>query len=112
MLNSKQASHAGIRAPRHDYTSERKQLMTPNIANGMRRDGSYGFAHRSDVPSRVGSFVPEYMMVGHVVGVILRADVPEYLTEYEIDFKFAVGTFYQTQLRLLSGHANAHDLCE
>jgi hypothetical protein len=43
----------------------------------------------------------------------VAADVPEYLTEYEIDFKFAVGTFYQTQLRLLNGPPNgSHDLSE
>ena len=41
-----------------------------------------------------------YMKSGPVVRVILNPDLPEQFTEYEIDFKFVVATFYEIQLRL------------
>jgi len=60
-----------------------------------------------DHVERVGPLVPQYMKFGQIVGVILHADLPEYLTEYEVDFESRrelarhIATFYQTQLRLV-----------
>jgi len=60
-----------------------------------------------DHVERVGPLVPEYMKFGHVVRVIPHPDLPEYLTEYEVDFDSRrelahhVATVYQTQLRLI-----------
>ena len=53
-----------------------------------------------DYVERVGTLVPEYMKSGPVVRVILHPELPEQFTEYEIDFKFVVATFYEIQLRL------------
>jgi hypothetical protein len=49
---------------------------------------------------RVGALVPSYMKSGRVVRVIPHPDLPEGFTEYEIDFKFVVATFYENQLKL------------
>jgi hypothetical protein len=59
-----------------------------------------------DHVERVGPLVPQYMRFGHIVRVIPHQDLPEYLTEYEVDFESLcephhVGTYYQTQLRLV-----------
>jgi hypothetical protein len=62
-----------------------------------------------DQVERVGSFVPDYMKFGRVVRIIPNRALPDFLTEYEVDFEYLmdghtcehiVGTFYQTQLRL------------
>jgi hypothetical protein len=53
-----------------------------------------------DYVERVGTLVPQYMKFGRIVSVIPHPDLPEHLTEYEVDFKFVVATFYQSQLRL------------
>jgi hypothetical protein len=53
-----------------------------------------------DYVERVGTLVPIYMKSGLVVRVIPHPDLPEGFTEYEIDFKFVVATFYENQLRL------------
>ena len=53
-----------------------------------------------DYVERVGTLVPEYMKSGPVVRVIPHPEQPEHFTEYEIDFKFVVATFYENQLRL------------
>ena len=56
-----------------------------------------------DHVERVGSIVPEYMKFGRILCVSPRPpELPDYLTEYEVDFKFIVATFYQTQLRLVA----------
>jgi len=52
-----------------------------------------------DYVERVGPLVPIYMKSGPVIRVIPHPD-PEGFTEYEIDFKFVVATFYENQLRL------------
>jgi len=52
-----------------------------------------------DRVERVGSLVPEYMKTGRIVRVILHPQLSEKFTEYEIDFGFHVGSFYETQLR-------------
>ena len=60
-----------------------------------------------DHVERVGPLVPEYMKFGQIVRVVLRPDLPEYLTEYEVDFESRrelahhIVTLYQTQLRLV-----------
>ena len=53
-----------------------------------------------DYVERVGTLVPTYMKSGPVVRVIPHPDLPEGFTEYEIDFKFVVATFYESQLKL------------
>ena len=53
-----------------------------------------------DYVERVGPLVPLYMKSGPVVRVILNPDLPEQFTEYDVDFKFVVATFYENQLRL------------
>jgi hypothetical protein len=53
-----------------------------------------------DYVERVGTLVPPYMKFGRIVRVIPHEDLPEHLTEYEVDFKFVIATFYQSQLRL------------
>jgi hypothetical protein len=53
-----------------------------------------------DYVERVGPLVPIYMKSGRIVRVIPHPDLPEQMTEYEIDFQFVVATFYQSQLRL------------
>jgi hypothetical protein len=53
-----------------------------------------------DYVERVGTLVPIYMKAGRVVRVIPHPDLPEGFTEYEIDFKFVVATFYESQLKL------------
>jgi hypothetical protein len=56
-----------------------------------------------DRVERVGSIVPEYMKFGRILRVSPRPpELPDYLTEYEVDFKFIVATFYETQLRLVT----------
>jgi hypothetical protein len=56
-----------------------------------------------DYVERVGTLVPEYMKSGRVVRVVPHPDLPKGFTEYEIDFKFVVATFYESQLRLAEG---------
>jgi hypothetical protein len=53
-----------------------------------------------DYVERVGTLVPTYMKHGRIVRVIPHPDLPDHLNEYEVDFQFAVATFYQSQLRL------------
>jgi hypothetical protein len=60
-----------------------------------------------DLVERVGPLVPVYLKHGRIVRVIPHPALPEYLTEYEVDFTFLVGNFYQTQLRLAEGHPQA-----
>jgi len=60
-----------------------------------------------DRVERVGPLVSEYMKFGRIVRVISHPDLPDDLTEYEVDFESPgelthwVATFYQTQLRLV-----------
>ena len=53
-----------------------------------------------DQVERIGSLIPTYMKSGRVMRVIPHPDLPEHFTEYEIDFKFVVATFYESQLKL------------
>jgi len=52
-----------------------------------------------DYVERVGTLAPQYTKLGQVVRVIPHPELPEHLTEYEVNFGFAVVTFYQSQLR-------------
>ena len=54
-----------------------------------------------DRVERVGTHVPEHMKTGRVVRVIPHPQLSEDFTEYEIDFRVRVASFYQTQLRLV-----------
>jgi hypothetical protein len=62
-----------------------------------------------DHVERVGPLVPEYMKFGQIIRIIPHPDLPEHLTEYDVDFKspgastHSVGTFYEAQLRLVLG---------
>ena len=53
-----------------------------------------------DYVERVGTVVPLYMKFGRVLRVIPHPELPEHLTEYEVNFHFVIATFYETQLRL------------
>jgi hypothetical protein len=53
-----------------------------------------------DYVERFGPLAPEYTTVGRIVRVIPHADLPAYLTEYDVDFGFTILTFYESQLRL------------
>ncbi len=61
------------------------------------------------ITSSAGTLVPEYMKFGRIVRVIPHPDLPEHLTEYEVDFKFVVTTFYQSQLPLSDRSAAIED---
>jgi len=56
-----------------------------------------------DQVERVGSLIPPYMKSGRVMRVIPHPDLPEHFTEYEIDFKFVIATFFESQLKLSQG---------
>ncbi len=53
-----------------------------------------------DYVERVGTLVPNYMKSGRIIRIIPHPDLPDDLTEYEVDFKFVNATFYERQLRL------------
>ena len=54
-----------------------------------------------DHVERVGPFAPQYMKTGRITQVFAHPDVPECLTEYEVEFTSKVVTLYQSELRLL-----------
>ena len=62
-----------------------------------------------DPVERIGTLVPEYLKRGTVKRVIPHEDLPEDLTEYEIDFKFTIATFYQRQLKLAARASSVKD---
>jgi hypothetical protein len=53
-----------------------------------------------DYVERLGPTVPEHMRFGRIVRIIPHNDLPEYLTEYAVDFGFVVANYHQSQLRL------------
>jgi hypothetical protein len=56
-----------------------------------------------DRVERIGILIPIYMGGGIVTAVIPRDDLPAHFTEYDVDFKFVVARFYESQLRLAAG---------
>ena len=54
-----------------------------------------------DRVERIGTLIPDYMKEGTVTRVIPNADLPDDFTEYGVDFKFVVATFYERQLKLV-----------
>ena len=55
-----------------------------------------------DRVERIGAIVPTYMRDGVVKAVIPHNDLPEHFTEYDVDFKFVVARFYESQLKLVA----------
>ena len=55
-----------------------------------------------DRVKRIGTLLPTYMRDGVVKAVIPHDDLPEHLTEYDVDFKFVVARFYESQLTLVA----------
>ena len=54
-----------------------------------------------DRVERMGTVLPTYMRDGIVKAVFPDDDLPEHLTEYDVDFKFVVARFYESQLKLV-----------
>jgi hypothetical protein len=55
-----------------------------------------------DRVERIGSLVPPYMKNGIVTDVKPHPEGIEWATEYEVDFEFMIGKFYESQLRLVT----------
>ena len=57
-----------------------------------------------DQVERIGELVPEFMKHGTVLNVFPSNEGQEWFTQYEVDFGDGrmVGTFYETQLRLIT----------
>jgi hypothetical protein len=62
-----------------------------------------------DHVERIGVLVPDYMRSGVIMQVIPNPDLPDWFTEYEVNFgNQVIAIFYQTQLRLAESPENSN----
>ena len=60
-----------------------------------------------DHVERIDTLVPIYMKSGRVLSVLSHADSNEELTEYDVEFKYAIARFYEGQLKLVAAASSA-----
>ncbi len=66
---------------------------------GLDEQGNMPLFKIGDYVERVGTHVPQHMKFGRIVRVIPHSDLPQHLTEYAVDFRFVVATYYHVQLK-------------